>query len=370
MRRTTSLLPLLVLPMLLGGCANKAAIAHAESAVMSDPNAVEVWVMLGDTYKKAGRTDDALGAYQRALSLEPGSPEVQSRIAALGSRSLGEAERLALANPMDDEVWGDLGDEYAMRGETDKALEYYIYALRIDPSDSEWQRKVVELGGIDQVASIFEAQIDGNDDEAIGDFADMLSGAGQMERACELYARANEIDPSDSEWREKLGGCPNHAPVAGYPETGPDYPYYGPHYPDGVMPPDTSEGGSLVAMGRAALANGEREQALQYFQSALLEEPTDRDALTGVMVLTGKTLVEVLERLAERIPNNDELLGDLADAYVAVGELDNALRTYRRAAELDPSDSEWRTKLSLLDPTGQGTGTPVPMEQPLFELPE
>ncbi|MBW1879915.1 MAG: tetratricopeptide repeat protein, partial [Deltaproteobacteria bacterium] len=362
----------LVLPFLVGGCANKAAITKAESAVMTDPNAVEVWVMLGDTYKKAGRTDDALGAYQRALSLDPGSQEVQARIAGLGSRSLGEAERLALANPMDDEVWGDLADEYGMRGETDTALEYYIYALRIDPSDSEWQRKVVELGGIDQVAEVFESQIDGDDDEAIGDFADMLSGAGQMERACELYARANEIDPNDSEWREKLSGCPDHEPIGGYTEPGPDYPYYGPDYPGGVigMVPDGPDGESLVAMGRSALVNGEREQALQYFQAALLQDPTDRDALTGVMVLTGKTLVDVLELLAERIPNNDELQGDLADAYVAVGEIDSALQAYRRASELDPSDSEWRGKLSLLDPTGEGTGLPVPMEQPLFELPE
>jgi cytochrome c-type biogenesis protein CcmH/NrfG len=152
MPRFKSLLPVLVLPMLLAGCANKAAITRAESAVMTDPNSVEVWVMLGDTYKKAGRTDDALSAYQRALALEPGSSEVQARIGGLGSRSLGEAERLALANPMDDEVWGDLADEYAMRGETETALEYYIYALRIDPSDSEWQRKVVELCGVDQVA--------------------------------------------------------------------------------------------------------------------------------------------------------------------------------------------------------------------------
>ncbi|MBW1877307.1 MAG: hypothetical protein JRJ84_03000, partial [Deltaproteobacteria bacterium] len=45
--RFKSLLPILVLPFLVGGCANKAAITKAESAVMTDPNAVEVWVMLG-----------------------------------------------------------------------------------------------------------------------------------------------------------------------------------------------------------------------------------------------------------------------------------------------------------------------------------
>lgn len=44
-------------------------------------------------------------------------------------------------------------------------------------------------------------------DETLGNEADALTAAGAIEDACELYARANQLDPNDSEWIGKLFVC-------------------------------------------------------------------------------------------------------------------------------------------------------------------
>jgi len=42
------------------------------------------------------------------------------------------------------------------------------------------------------------------DDEALGDIADMLATAGEVERALEIYRKALALDPADSEWPGKI----------------------------------------------------------------------------------------------------------------------------------------------------------------------
>ena len=64
--------------------------------------------------------------------------------------------------------------------------------------------------------------------------------------------------------------------------------------------------------------------------------------------LTGSSLVEVLEAQLEQHPNNDELLGDLGDAYLTSGDPERAREHYLLAAEVDPDDQEWATKLRYL----------------------
>jgi len=55
------------------------------------------------------------------------------------------------------------------------------------------------------------------------------------------------------------------------------------------------------------------------------------------------------------LARDDEALGDLADEAWLLGLNDIALRLYRRAAALDPDDSEWQTKIADLE-----AGLPLP----------
>ena len=53
-----------------------------------------------------------------------------------------------------------------------------------------------------------------------------------------------------------------------------------------------------------------------------------------------------LEPLLGRV-EDDEALGDLADIYAASGNTGKALELYRRAAAIDPEDSEWQGKIAI-----------------------
>ncbi len=308
---------------------------------------------LADRLRAEGREDEACATYMRAFTLDPGDNEWITALGSCGQSTTELTDQVvaeALASN-DDERIGDAADILRNQGDEARACELYQTAMSIDPDDSEWIEAVSGCGGLDPnvVGRLAAEALGSGDDERIGDAGDMMRTQGDTERACELYQRALQIDPSDSEWLERVRECNGEIPM---PPSG------GTGIPGGIraggteLPPVMSD--SLVSLGRSALANGDRAGALQHFEAALLDSPTDRDARVGVMSITGKTLVTLLEELTTQSADDDELWGDLGDAYLESGRKPDAMRAYMRAAELDPDDFEWQGKLDVLDPTRMG----------------
>ena len=48
------------------------ALATYEAVLRRVPGQAQVWMSYGHTLKTAGRTDDAIAAYRRAIELQPG----------------------------------------------------------------------------------------------------------------------------------------------------------------------------------------------------------------------------------------------------------------------------------------------------------
>ena len=90
------------------------------------------------------------------------------------------------------------------------------------------------------------------------------------------------------------------------------------------------------------------EQGGEALERALSLDPTDSTWPTFYCALTGTSLVDVLTAQLDQHAENDELHGDLGDAYVTAGNPEKAKESYLRAAELDPDDEEWRSKLRVL----------------------
>ena len=65
--------------------------------------------------------------------------------------------------------------------------------------------------------------------------------------------------------------------------------------------------------------------------------------------VTGQARVEILGRLVDEVPGNDEVLGELADQLLADGRIREAAAYYRQALEVDDDDPEWTEKLSLIE---------------------
>ncbi len=101
-----------------------------------------------------------------------------------------------------DELWGDLGDEQRDAGNCTRASGCYAIARLLDPGDSEWQGKHTTYAN---VASTLE-WVGITDDEWVGDLGDLLMERDQVSAARAVYRYALRLDPSDSEWQRKAGG--------------------------------------------------------------------------------------------------------------------------------------------------------------------
>jgi rhomboid protease GluP len=66
------------------------AIAVLETATRSHPNSANAQYMLGIAYEQNGENSKAIAAYERALQLAPGSPELKSRLQRLQNNSPSE----------------------------------------------------------------------------------------------------------------------------------------------------------------------------------------------------------------------------------------------------------------------------------------
>ncbi|TNE84992.1 MAG: tetratricopeptide repeat protein [Deltaproteobacteria bacterium] len=351
---------LMLLPALAGG------VSDARTQVVTNPEDAGAWVALGDAYKKALKPKKARAAYYRAQGLDPENLEARSRIAELGG-GRSKLERRALRRLDDDEVWGDLGDEYLASGRSDDALAAYQYAATLDPGDSEWQGKIAELLGPDAVYEMYTEGASGMSDEELGDIGDLLVAQGDLERACELYQRANELDPGDSEWADKLSSTCGQVPGGMLGFTGEGGFGLGSvdlsaSVADDPMPPEAEV---LADTAQALALMGEDAQALAFYRRALDLAPEDEKLRSAVLILGGENLVDLLESLVLREPESDELWGDLGDAYAAVGQREQAARAWDQALQLDPEDREWGYKLGLADPARL---VPSPKAESIREL--
>lgn len=335
---------LLILSALAGG------VDDARTAVMAQPEDPGAWVALGDAYRGAMRAKKARAAYQRALALDPGHVDAQVRIRELGGGT-SRLERKAMRHPDDDELWGDLGDFYRESGRQEEAIAAYRYAAVLDPEDGEWQGRLTELLGPEEMLAAHAAGTQVMGDEQLGDLGDVLAARGEIEQACAMYAEASALDPGDGEWREKLAqnGCEG-APAPGlFGEGGLGLGSFG---TVGSTASDLPEPARVLAdTARAFALMGDGDQALAFFERALELAPTDEKLRSAVLVLGERSLVELLEDLVLREPESDELWGDLGDAYAAVSRKEDAVRAWRRAHDLDAEDDEWGYKLGLADPS-------------------
>jgi tetratricopeptide (TPR) repeat protein len=75
----------------------------------------------------------------------------------------------------------------------------------------------------------------------------------------------------------------------------------------------------------------------------------------GVVKAHPADALALLDSAASKLPENDEMWGDVADMYWMAGENDLAVAAWKHAQQLDPNDGEWTNKL---DQAANG-GSPI-----------
>ena len=333
--------------------ADAASVRGAQRMVVTDPDNPAAWVELGDAYRRRLKRRRAREAYGQALALDGDHEDASRKLSQVSNRKSPKVVRYALRDPTNDELWGDAGDYYMSIGQREEALSAYQYALRLDPADTEWHRAVISLGDIDAVLDTIQSSVDSASDETLGDMGDILRENGRTDEACELYRRALTMDPSDSEWGPRVAECDGTSvPDDRYSEgmaalnistmtaSDPISALQGRVYADDEL---------LTRLGIAHAKAGAVEAARRSLPSALLLSPANNAALESFGAVTGQTRLEILERLVDEVPGNDEVLGELADQLLADGRIREAAAYYRQALEVDDDDPEWTEKLSLIE---------------------
>ncbi len=115
------------------------AIAILQQVVVSDPEVIDAWFMLGNTHMKLGSNQKAVEYYQRALALKPDYDlaivNMANAYRRLGNdeAALSGYERYLTVDPRNAYVWYMQGEIYLDRRDTAKAEASFRQALVIDP---------------------------------------------------------------------------------------------------------------------------------------------------------------------------------------------------------------------------------------------
>jgi tetratricopeptide (TPR) repeat protein len=168
----------------------KAALPHFDRALERQPKDLSSLVGRGQTLLALNRESDALTAFEAALAVDPSLQDLSGRVAVLRFRgqqdTLNRAREAARAGRVDDAValyaraiasspdsaflYRELAAVERQQGPTDKALEHFRKAVALEPGDA---RSLAQIG-------------------------DILDARGDVEGAMKAYADALAIEPNDA----------------------------------------------------------------------------------------------------------------------------------------------------------------------------
>ncbi|MGE0191097.1 MAG: hypothetical protein AB7T63_03555 [Planctomycetota bacterium] len=108
---------------------------------------------------------------------------------------------------------------------------------------------------------------------------------------------------------------------------------------------------TLGAAGHAYARAGRAKEAATWYMLAHERDPADSEWISGLTQVDGPRAIELLLRQMgpDLMANDDERLGDLADAYRSAGQAERALELYEAAWRKDPADHEWVGSLVAVD---------------------
>jgi tetratricopeptide (TPR) repeat protein len=155
----------------------RSAVAMWSNVVAQHPDNARAQNDLGIALRRAGRVEEAIECYRRAIDVDPE----------------GEAG------------WSNLGKALAQLGRYDEAIEPYEHSLAIDPDHAlVWNSYGValqRLGRLDEAMQAFRRSLEADDTLALPhrNLATILTNRGRIDEAIAELRRSLELDPNDHE---------------------------------------------------------------------------------------------------------------------------------------------------------------------------
>lgn len=193
------------------------AIAEFERVKKLSPNSDEPWRLLGKAYMNGGRKDDAIDALMKAIAVNPYSLVNQNELGAAYhqygdyEKALAAFRRVTELDPQNFSGHVNTGAVYSDLARYEEAIAQYHNVLQFQPSADVYSNLGTAYFYLKQYTAAIEADekavgMHPNDEVVVGNLADAYFWSGQKKKAMETYARAIslgvkelEVNPRDSD---------------------------------------------------------------------------------------------------------------------------------------------------------------------------
>ena len=182
-------------------------------------NSLVLWNLMGASAAQIGQLDDAIHAFQKALSIKPDFAEAYNNMgnALYDQGKLDEAieayQKVFSLKPDFAEAYYNMGAALQEQGKLDDAIEVYIKALAIKPDYAEaYNNKGTALREQEKLEEAIEAytealSIKPNYVEAYYNMGNALQDQIKPEEAIEVYTKALSIKPDFAEAYSNMGNA-------------------------------------------------------------------------------------------------------------------------------------------------------------------
>lgn len=185
------------------------AIASYQRALAINPNIAEAHYNLGIIFWKQGRPGEAISSFRSAIAADPNDAYSYYNLANMlqGQGRMDEAiasyQRAIAINPNYAEAHNNLGNLLQEQGRLDEAISSYRSAIAADPNDAyshyNLGNVLQEHGRADEAMASYRSAIAINPGymEAYNSLGYMLQQQGKIDEAIDAYQKALEKDPDN-----------------------------------------------------------------------------------------------------------------------------------------------------------------------------
>jgi protein O-GlcNAc transferase len=302
-----------------------------------------LWNILGAAHKANGQLDNALAAYEHALSLKPDDAEIYNNIGNVlkDQGKLEDAiavyERALSLKPDYAVAWYNMGGTLRVQDKLEDAIAAYERALSLKPNyaDAHYNIGVTlqQQGKLEDAIAAFERvlSLEPDDAEVYNNMGVMLKEQGKLSDAIAAYERALSLKPDYAIAYNNMGATLQQKgrledAIAAYERAL-------------SLKPDYAD--ACYNMGVTLQQQGKLSDAIAAYERAMSLKPDHADACYNMGVTLqqqGKLedAIAAYERAVSLKPNYADAYVNMGNTLQEQGKLEDAIAAHKRALSLKP----------------------------------